>query len=245
MAANMAQGGSSETAPNANELINFMSENVVVKNTFLEVVTDDRDEDRGSARQRSHSFDSSSQCSSRHARESYSLAPLGEADLSPRRRPSGTLPAGGGAPPSVGSNRSEERRLRSNGDASQPLPQQMPDPPPGMADWSKGSELHAEGGCRPCIFYRTPQGCTTGVSCSFCHFEHDLSSRKRPCKMKRQQCKQIARRVEVDSNVDIERLAQEKVGQRSSAQKQYLESLLKRKMESHHLGPPSTTRLSL
>eukprot|EP00933_Yihiella_yeosuensis_P009407 TRINITY_DN11530_c0_g2_i6.p1 TRINITY_DN11530_c0_g2~~TRINITY_DN11530_c0_g2_i6.p1 ORF type:complete len:273 (-),score=22.67 TRINITY_DN11530_c0_g2_i6:367-1185(-) len=52
--------------------------------------------------------------------------------------------------------------------------------------YSEGSLQHdSEGGCKPCS-YMTKRGCPKGVSCKFCHLEHeDLTSSIRPSKEKR------------------------------------------------------------
>lgn len=53
---------------------------------------------------------------------------------------------------------------------------------------SIGSIGHATGNCTVCIFVHTVPGCSNGISCTFCHFEHRRPRRKnkmRPCKGKR------------------------------------------------------------
>jgi len=53
---------------------------------------------------------------------------------------------------------------------------------------SIGSIGHATGNCTVCIFVHTMPGCSNGIACSFCHFEHKRPRRKnkmRPCKGKR------------------------------------------------------------
>jgi len=42
--------------------------------------------------------------------------------------------------------------------------------------YSRGSKNHALGMCRPCRSFNSPEGCSKGVSCNFCHCPHDESS---------------------------------------------------------------------
>lgn len=52
--------------------------------------------------------------------------------------------------------------------------------------WSKGSEAHDEGSCRPCHYVHTSGGCKSGVDCAFCHIPHPKKgNQSRPCKSKR------------------------------------------------------------
>jgi len=60
--------------------------------------------------------------------------------------------------------------------------------------WSKGSERHSEGTCKPCHYVHTSRGCNSGQDCTFCHLPHVQTSNKggnRPCKSKREQCRKI------------------------------------------------------
>merc|ERR1719329_983766 len=43
--------------------------------------------------------------------------------------------------------------------------------------YSRGSELHASGACKPCNFFHKPGGCSSGQACEFCHFFHAPKSR--------------------------------------------------------------------
>jgi hypothetical protein len=38
---------------------------------------------------------------------------------------------------------------------------------------SRGSKNHELRQCRPCKDFNSPKGCTEGVMCNFCHFQHD------------------------------------------------------------------------
>jgi len=42
--------------------------------------------------------------------------------------------------------------------------------------YSRGSKNHALGMCRPCRSFNSPEGCSKGVSCNFCHCPHDECS---------------------------------------------------------------------
>jgi len=46
--------------------------------------------------------------------------------------------------------------------------------------WSKGSELHHIGECKPCIWIWKPSGCSHGTECEFCHScdQHELAKRR-------------------------------------------------------------------
>lgn len=58
--------------------------------------------------------------------------------------------------------------------------------------WSKGSELHESGQCKPCHYVNTKTGCSNGEDCDFCHLSHQKKNRPRPCKSKRTKCKKMA-----------------------------------------------------
>lgn len=58
--------------------------------------------------------------------------------------------------------------------------------------WSKGSELHEAGQCKPCHYVNTKAGCSNGDQCDFCHLSHQKKNRPRPCKSKRTKCKKMA-----------------------------------------------------
>jgi len=58
--------------------------------------------------------------------------------------------------------------------------------------WSKGSEKHGAGKCRPCHFFHTKAGCSSGSKCKFCHVPHTNSGKLRVGMSKRIACKRIA-----------------------------------------------------
>lgn len=45
----------------------------------------------------------------------------------------------------------------------------LPDIDDRRARWSEGSELHHEGGCKPCAWVWKANGCINGTKCEFCH----------------------------------------------------------------------------
>lgn len=55
---------------------------------------------------------------------------------------------------------------------------------------SVGSAFHVTNNCKPCLFTRkSPNGCTSGYECRFCHFPHEQLRKTRPCKTKRERYK--------------------------------------------------------
>jgi len=66
--------------------------------------------------------------------------------------------------------------------------------------WSKGSQGHAEGTCKPCSFVHSSLGCNLGQSCTFCHLPHvqcHNQNKNRPSKVKRAHCKRLAKDFEM------------------------------------------------
>jgi len=67
---------------------------------------------------------------------------------------------------------------------------------------SKGSILHDQGECTPCLFVHRNVGCQNGVLCTFCHFPHKRRAKSRPCKDKRDR---FQKRVEhMENKMDAE-----------------------------------------
>lgn len=60
------------------------------------------------------------------------------------------------------------------------------------------AELHEQGTCQPCLYANSKSGCLNGAACRFCHFPHSKKKRPRPCKAKRQQCKQIVNYIQAN-----------------------------------------------
>lgn len=65
----------------------------------------------------------------------------------------------------------------------------------GMAT-SIGSINHASGGCNPCLFMLTNDGCSNGILCNFCHFQHKRKTKPRPCKGKRDRYRKLVVKIE-------------------------------------------------
>eukprot|EP00927_Polykrikos_kofoidii_P073053 TRINITY_DN69128_c0_g1_i1.p1 TRINITY_DN69128_c0_g1~~TRINITY_DN69128_c0_g1_i1.p1 ORF type:complete len:345 (-),score=40.98 TRINITY_DN69128_c0_g1_i1:57-1016(-) len=94
--------------------------------------------------------------------------------------------------------------------------------------WSKGSELHESGKCKPCHYIHTKLGCLNGQECKFCHISHSKKSRPRPCKTKRMQCKRIVSMLETASAKDPEQFAD--ATRMLASQSTYLQSVLKNQL---------------
>jgi len=58
--------------------------------------------------------------------------------------------------------------------------------------WSKGSELHSSGNCKPCFYVNMKGGCGSGQDCLFCHIPHVAKTGARPCKAKRVQIRRFS-----------------------------------------------------
>jgi len=56
---------------------------------------------------------------------------------------------------------------------------------------SVGSALHSQKKCSPCAFYHASVRCREGVMCAFCHLNHNVKVRIRPCKGKRERYKKL------------------------------------------------------
>lgn len=63
---------------------------------------------------------------------------------------------------------------------------------------SRGSKNHAMNQCRPCKNFSTPQGCSDGVLCNFCHYDHDEG---RVLEADLYSAKALVRRKENNTNV--------------------------------------------
>lgn len=68
--------------------------------------------------------------------------------------------------------------------------QRVPVGPDGQLT-SVGSALHAQKKCSPCAFFHASVRCREGVMCAFCHFNHSIKVRIRPCKGKRERYKKL------------------------------------------------------
>jgi hypothetical protein len=61
---------------------------------------------------------------------------------------------------------------------------------------SLGSAGHL-GDCKPCLFYHTEVGCSSGIFCEYCHFSHPRGAVSRPSKAKRDRYR---RKIEMASS---------------------------------------------
>jgi len=72
-------------------------------------------------------------------------------------------------------------------------------------EWSRGTERHATGKCKPCLYRNAKAGCKNGVNCMFCHAPHVKKHRVRPSKTARQQCRKFAEMLDnVEGQQDTE-----------------------------------------
>lgn len=94
-------------------------------------------------------------------------------------------------------------------------------------EWSAGSELHALGQCKPCLYMSTKVGCLNGTECRFCHLGHMKKNRARPCKSTRSQCKQMVAMLETSYVSDPQQFQEtaDKLAKHST----YMRSILKGK----------------
>mmetsp|Transcript_46821 Transcript_46821/g.111390 ORF Transcript_46821/g.111390 Transcript_46821/m.111390 type:complete len:430 (-) Transcript_46821:113-1402(-) len=92
---------------------------------------------------------------------------------------------------------------------------------------SIGSELHAKGECRPCLYLRAKSGCFNGENCKFCHFSHVKKSRPRPCKAKRAECKRIVAMLDNVFGEDQESL--QKAADRLANESAYMRTVIRGK----------------
>jgi hypothetical protein len=88
------------------------------------------------------------------------------------------------------------------------------------------NHLHDIGRCRPCLYVSRKIGCLNGNNCAFCHLEHSKKgARPRPCKAKRNQCKQAVAMLQAVYQDDPEILAEAQ--QRMSKQSDYMQSIIR------------------
>mmetsp|Transcript_9316 Transcript_9316/g.16811 ORF Transcript_9316/g.16811 Transcript_9316/m.16811 type:complete len:410 (+) Transcript_9316:183-1412(+) len=92
---------------------------------------------------------------------------------------------------------------------------------------SIGSELHATGECRPCLYLRAKSGCFNGENCKFCHFSHMKKSRPRPCKAKRAECKRIVAMLDNVFGEDHDSL--QKAAERLANESAYMRTVIRGK----------------
>lgn len=91
--------------------------------------------------------------------------------------------------------------------------------------WPVASELHEAGQCKPCLYLMSRSGCYNGRDCKFCHLPHTKKNRSRPCKMKRNQAKQLVNLLDVAFGHNSSQFQQASL--KLSSESPYLRSLLK------------------
>lgn len=103
---------------------------------------------------------------------------------------------------------------------------------------SIGSQLHASGACRPCLYFNSPVGCSIGHRCRFCHLSHPKNRRPRPCKAKRTHCKQIVNMLCTVFGPESKQF--EETSEKLSSESQYMRSILrgggKKNMREHAMN---------
>mmetsp|Transcript_96441 Transcript_96441/g.300932 ORF Transcript_96441/g.300932 Transcript_96441/m.300932 type:complete len:270 (-) Transcript_96441:178-987(-) len=95
--------------------------------------------------------------------------------------------------------------------------------------WSKGSEPHSSGKCRPCHYVHTSGGCLNGRNCTFCHLPHTGKSRPRPSKTKRLLCKNIVNMLDEVTSQDSSKFTE--VAKAVSCQSSYMRGILRKRMK--------------
>lgn len=225
---------------------------MIVKNTFIEVVEDDEDDEDGPRLSMTRFYsDSGLSHSSSHRSKQSSLKEKKLEKASRSRDLSATRSSGAsGASDSEGSTSMLDLE---NGSAS------WPDASGGEAAaqaaqvWSVGSELHQSGQCKPCVYFNNEAGCLKGSKCKFCHLCRKRKGRQRPCKSTRNQCKQVAALLDTVFLDDSKR--HEAATKQLASQSNYMRQILKGRqgvdpvsaatVASGSGGQPSVTRLSL
>jgi hypothetical protein len=103
--------------------------------------------------------------------------------------PAGNIPSGSKTPEDNGRHSEGNRTLGSRRSRrSRPMKTWAPSPDVP----SHGSKNHFQGKCRPCFAMSTPEGCSSGALCNFCHFDHDDDNIDKAVQFSQ---KKIARRV--------------------------------------------------
>jgi len=100
---------------------------------------------------------------------------------------------------------------------------------PGVEHWSKGSDAHHSGQCRPCHYLQTKLGCVKGVDCEFCHLSHTKKSRPRPCKAKRTQCKRMLGMLDTVFAPNSDQFAE--AAEMLSAKSPYMRTVIRSRMK--------------
>mmetsp|Transcript_96321 Transcript_96321/g.215690 ORF Transcript_96321/g.215690 Transcript_96321/m.215690 type:complete len:304 (-) Transcript_96321:69-980(-) len=103
---------------------------------------------------------------------------------------------------------------------------------------SVGTELHGIN-CKPCSFVHTKTGCLNGSACSFCHAEHKRKSRMRPSKGTRTHLKTMVSLLGAVFGDDNEGL--EEASQALAAKSSYMTSIIRAKLRGEKDGQESVT----
>ena len=103
--------------------------------------------------------------------------------------------------------------------------------------WSIGSQHHALGDCRPCLYMPSKIGCRSGKQCQFCHFPHPKKNRPRPCKMKRMQCKHLLSML--DDIVDTDPRQYLERSEALAGESGYMRAILKGKQQKFQTASES------
>mmetsp|Transcript_182469 Transcript_182469/g.578247 ORF Transcript_182469/g.578247 Transcript_182469/m.578247 type:complete len:247 (+) Transcript_182469:75-815(+) len=74
-----------------------------------------------------------------------------------------------------------------------PAPLQVPASEQEKVVSNVGSSLHELGNCKPCLFVFSPDGCSIGALCTFCHIWHGRTSR--PSKAKRYRLRRVSTEI--------------------------------------------------
>lgn len=84
--------------------------------------------------------------------------------------------------------------------------------------------LHDSGQCRPCHYFVKKGGCVEKDECRFCHLEHEAARRLRPCKVKRERCKNMVESLASKDTELVERMGE--ISERSSLQGSYMRTIM-------------------
>eukprot|EP00747_Dinoflagellata_sp_TGD_P115694 gnl/TRDRNA2_/TRDRNA2_172218_c0_seq3.p1 gnl/TRDRNA2_/TRDRNA2_172218_c0~~gnl/TRDRNA2_/TRDRNA2_172218_c0_seq3.p1 ORF type:complete len:309 (+),score=22.09 gnl/TRDRNA2_/TRDRNA2_172218_c0_seq3:80-1006(+) len=102
--------------------------------------------------------------------------------------------------------------------------------------WSVGSELHATGNCKPCIWMKHNAGCTKGAECIFCHVDHPKGRRTRPSKEYRTQCKEIVAKLDQEFGHDPESFMLAAAKLEGGDMSKYMKHIIKGHLECRQEG---------
>lgn len=155
-----------------------------------------------------------------------------------RGAPSG---APSGAPPSGGPARGEGEAAAGRAEAQD---EGLVELAAAAEIWSRGSEQHRSGNCRPCHYAHTKSGCRSGSECNFCHIPHTTVKQTRVCATRRRQCQRVASFLQ-QAHLEGRPGLQEAVKSFTS-RSQFLHGILvddlKKQPEQNDVGPATQAR---